>query len=87
MAMHEREFDEFEDLSKVLHPSPKAKIQAVVTSVLLMKKSRTCSIFNEEISDGKACMCVFGFNAGVRRKLVKFELLFCPPLFAFSSIV
>ena len=28
MAKHEREFQEFEDLSKVSHPSPKAKIHA-----------------------------------------------------------
>ena len=55
------------------HPSPKAKIHAVVTSVSPMKKSRTSSFFDGEISDGKACMRVSGFNAGVHRKLVEFE--------------
>ena len=73
MAKHEREFEEFEDLSKVSNPSPKAKIHAVVMSVSPMKKSRTCSFFDSEISDGKACMRVFGFDMGVRRKLVELE--------------
>ena len=45
MAKREREFDEFEDLSKVSHPSPKVGIHAVVTSVLPVKKSKTCSFF------------------------------------------
>ena len=43
IAKCECEFDEFEDLSKVSHPSPKAKIHTVVTP---MKKSKTCSFFN-----------------------------------------
>lgn len=40
MAKREREFDEFDDLSKVAHPSPKVKSHAVVTSVFPMKKSK-----------------------------------------------
>lgn len=73
MAKREREVEEFEDVSKVLHPSPNAKIHAVVNAVSPMKKSKTCSFFDGEITDGKACMRVFGFDASVRRKLVEFE--------------
>ncbi len=73
MAKREREYDEFEDVSKVSYPSTKAKIHAMVASVSPMKKSKTCSFFDGEITDGKSCMRVFGFDAGVRRKLVSFE--------------
>ena len=73
MAKREREVEEFKDVSKVLHPSPNAKIHAVVNAVSPMKKSKTCSLFDGEITDGKACMRMFGFDTSVRRKLVEFE--------------
>ena len=71
--MAKREREEFEDVSKVLHPSPNAKIHAVVNAVSPMKKSKTCSFFDGEITDEKVCMRVFGFDGSVCRKLVEFE--------------
>ena len=72
MAKRERECEELDGVSKVLHPSPNAKIHSVVTSVSPMKKAKTCSFFDGEISDGKATMRVFGFDSGVRRRLADF---------------
>ena len=45
----------------------------MVTSVSPMKKSKSCSFFDGEITNGKACMRVFEFDVSVRRKLVEFE--------------
>ena len=60
-------------VSEVSSVSPNAKIHAVVESLSPMKKSKTCSYFDGQITDGKTTMRVFGFDAGVRRKLVEFE--------------
>ena len=60
-------------MSEVSCESPNAKIHAVVESLSPMKKSKTCSYFDGHITDGKATMRVFGFDSGVRRKLVEFE--------------
>ena len=38
-----------------------------------MKKSKTCSYFDGEMTDGKSCIRVFGFDAGVRKKLAFYE--------------
>ena len=38
-----------------------------------MKQTKSCSCFDGEITDGKACMGVFGFDANVRKKLVEFK--------------
>ncbi len=51
-----------------------AKIHGMLTSVSPMKR-RTCSFFDGEITDGKSCMRLFGFDGadGVRRRLVELE--------------
>ena len=41
----EKEFNEFEEVSQVSHPSQKTKVHAVVSSVSPMEKSKACSIF------------------------------------------
>ncbi len=71
----EVECEEGEDVSAVVSPSAMAKIHGVVTSISPMKKSRSCSYFDGEITDGKANMRIFGFDAaaGVRKKLLEFE--------------
>lgn len=45
----------------------------MVSSVSPTKKAKTCSFFDGEITHGKACMREFGFDAGVRKKLLSFE--------------
>ena len=60
MAKRERECEEFEEVSAVVHTSPNAKIHGVVTSLSPMEKAKSCSFFDGEISDGKANMRVFG---------------------------
>ncbi len=77
MAKHS--FVKFQELSKVSYTSPNAKIHAVVDSLSPMKKSKTCSYFDGQITDGKTTMQVFGFDAGMRRKLVEFEDGNIPP--------
>ena len=56
----------------MLHPSPNAKIHVGVNSVSPTKKSQSCSFFDGEITDGKVCMHVLGFDASVHKKLVEF---------------
>ena len=75
MAKRSCPFEEFEDVSKVSCTSPNAKIHDVVDSLSPMRssKSSSCSYFDGEITDGKATMRFFGFDAGVRRRLVEFE--------------
>ena len=43
MAKRERECEEFEEVSAVVHTSPNAKIHGVVTSLSPMKKAKSCS--------------------------------------------
>ena len=62
----------YEDVSEVVRVSPNAKIHAVVQSVSPMKKSKTCSYFDGEVTDGKSTVRVYGFDCRVRRKLVEF---------------
>ena len=62
----------YEEVSEVVRASPNAKIHAVVQSVSPMKKSKTCSYFDGEVTDGKSTVRVYGFDCGVRRKLVEF---------------
>lgn len=38
-----------------------AKIHGVVTSLLPMKESKTCSYFNKDLTDDKGRMHMFGF--------------------------
>ena len=45
----------------------------MLSSLSPMKKTKTCSFFNEQLSNGKDAVRLFGFDAGVRRKLVEFE--------------
>ena len=60
-------FKEFEEVSEVSNTSPNARIHGLLAAVSPMKKSKTCSYFNGELTDGKATMCVFGFDSGVYR--------------------
>ena len=73
MQTRKCEVAEFEDISSILHPSPNAKLHGVVTSVSPMKKGKSCSYFDGEISDGKGSMRMFGFDSGVRRKLIEHQ--------------
>ena len=51
-----REVEEFDDVASVVNASPNAKIHGVVTTVSPMKKGKTCSYFDGEISVGQAKM-------------------------------
>ena len=64
MAKRSREVEEV-NVSDVLNHSPNAKIRVVVTGVSPMKKSRNCSYFDGQISDGKTRMWLFGFDGAV----------------------
>ena len=64
MAKRERELD---NLSEISHASPNAKVHGVVTSLTPMKKSKTCSYFDGDFTDGKGCMRMFGFDAEFAR--------------------
>ncbi len=55
MAKREREFEKFEVLRKMYYSSQKA----CYSNFSPLKKSRTCSSFDGQIPDGKACMRVF----------------------------
>ena len=57
-----RKLEGFENMSDVSYPSPNAKIHSVISALSPMKKSRSCSYFDGEITDGKACMRLFGFD-------------------------
>ena len=46
-------------------------MHAVVSMISPMKKGGTCSYFDGELTDGKARMCLFGFDGDVRRKLME----------------
>ena len=70
MAKRERELEEFDSLSEISHALPNAKVHNVVTSLLPMKKSKTCSYFDGDFTDGKVCMLMFGFDTGVCKKLL-----------------
>ena len=63
----------FEDVSELTDTSPNAKVQGVLTRLSPMKKTSTCSYFDGQLSDGNTAVRVFGFDAGVRRKLLDFE--------------
>jgi len=73
MAKRSREqLEDFDDVSRVTHSSPNAKLSGVVWSVSPMRPSKTCSYFDGEISDVKSTstMRLFGFDGSVRRKLL-----------------
>ena len=56
----------YEEVSEVVRAS------AVVQLVSPMKKSKTRSYFDGDVTDGKSTMRVYGFDCGVCRKLVEF---------------
>lgn len=65
-----QELEEYDDVSSVDHPSPRAKIHGVITMLSPMKKSKNnCNYFNGELGDGKSTMRVFGYDSNVRRQL------------------
>ena len=55
-------------MSEISNTSPNARIDDVLTALSPMKKSKTCSYFDGELTDEKATMRVFGFDSGVRRR-------------------
>lgn len=63
------EMEEFEDIGSV--SSPRAKVSGVVSSMSPMKKTKTCSYFDAKITDGKASMRLYGYDSGVRRKIIE----------------
>ena len=69
MKRAREEQQEFGCVSEVTNPSPNAKIHGVVQGLSPMKKSRNCSYFDGELTDGREKMRLFGFDSGVRRKL------------------
>ena len=62
MTKREREVDEFESLGDKSYASPRAKLHGVISSLSPIKKGKTCSSIR-----------VFGFDAGVRKKLAFYE--------------
>lgn len=65
--------EELGEVSEVSHPSPNAKIHGIVSMVSPMKESKKCSYFDGELTDGKSSLRFFGFDSGVRRKLLDAE--------------
>lgn len=55
------------------HTSPSASVHGVVNMLSPMKQSRNGSYFDGKITDGKSSMRLFGFDAGVRGKLLAAE--------------
>ena len=51
--MAKRSSEEFQEVSKVSCESPNATIQAAVESLLPMKKRKSCSYFDWQITDRK----------------------------------
>jgi len=70
--MAEKRCLSFHDVSDVTGTSPNAKVQGVLTRLSSMKKTSTRSYFGE-LSDGNATVRLFGFDTGVRRRLLDFE--------------
>jgi hypothetical protein len=66
-----RSRDEFEDVSMVSRTSQNAKIRGVVNCISPMKKAKTCSFFDGKFTDGKSTMRIFGFDSGVRERLLE----------------
>ena len=60
-------------ISAINKTSPCAKVNGIMKAISPMKKAKTCSYFDGKITDGKATLRVFGFDAGVRCKLVELE--------------
>ena len=71
--MAEKRCLSFHDVSDVTGTSPNAKVQGVLTRLSPMKKTSTRSYFDGELSDGNATVRLFGFDTGVRRRLLDFE--------------
>lgn len=65
--------EDFGEVSDVGHASPSASVHGVVNMLSPMKQSKSCSFFDGKISDGKSSMRLFGFDSGVRRKLLSAE--------------
>ena len=51
--MAKRSSEEFQEVSKVSCESPNAKIQAAVELLSLMKKRKSCSYYDGQITDRK----------------------------------
>lgn len=51
------------------HASLNAKLHRVISSLSPMKKSKTCSNLEREVTDGESYMWLFSFDAGVCKKL------------------
>ncbi len=58
-----------EDVSAVCTSSPNVTVGGILTSVSLMKKSKTSDFFEGSISDGKSSMTLFGFDSKVQKRL------------------
>ena len=60
-------------MSEVSNISPNARIHGVLVALSPMNKSKTCSYFNDELTDEKVTMRIFGFDFSVHRRLIEFE--------------
>ena len=71
--MSRRSLQKEVDVSDVLETSSNFKIHGVISSLLLMKTTKTCSYFDGQITDGKSKMCLFGFDGTIRKRLANKE--------------
>lgn len=60
-------------MPSVRHAPANAKFHGVISSLSTMKKSKMCSYFDGEITDGKSSIWLFGFDTGVCKKPALYE--------------
>ena len=53
----------------VVEPSPSAKIEGIITSLLPMKSGKTCNYYDGQITDNHSSVRFCGFDLNVRRRL------------------
>ena len=70
--LRESDEQEFDDISEV-YASPNAKIHGVLNALSPLKKSKGCTYFDGQITDGKTTMRLFGIDSSVRRRLAELE--------------
>ena len=58
MPKREREVDEFESLGDISYASPSAKLHGVISSLSPIKKGKTCSYFDGQVTDGDSSIRV-----------------------------
>ena len=64
--------EDFDDVASIVHGSPNAKVCGVVTELSPMKRGRSCTYYDGELSDGRSKVRLFGFDAKSRESLNTF---------------